>query len=79
MSGYYDDVIGLDDDLGDCPYRARFDGVEGADPRAVCYRMGSCTAAEEPECVTCEPTDGWRRPYTLLTTPGYTPVPERSF
>lgn len=63
-------------DLGDCPYFARYSGIEGADPRAICYQMGSCESAEEPLCVTCEPNEGWVNPPTLLTTPGYTPVPE---
>ena len=66
-------------DLGDCPYYARYYGLKDADPRAVCFQMGTCEAAEEPLCMTCEPTEGWKNPPTLLTTPGYTPVPERSY
>ena len=54
-----DDDSYNDGDLGDCPYYARFYGLPGHDPGAVCYRMGLCERAEEPECVTCEPSEGW--------------------
>lgn len=42
-------------DLGGCPYLARYHGVDGADPNGICNR--GCY--DEPECVTCEPDDGW--------------------
>lgn len=41
-------------DLGDCAYYQRCRGVEG-------YEDGTCSfgCRDEPECVTCEPSDGW--------------------
>ena len=48
-----------EDDLGDCPYFARYCGDPGHDPHAGCYQMGICEAAGEPQCVTCEPSEGW--------------------
>lgn len=79
MSDHVDEVEEDDEDLGDCPYFARYSNIEGHDPHAICYQMGLCEAAEEPLCVTCEPTEGWVRPPTLLATPGYTPVPEDGY
>lgn len=51
-----------DENLGDCPYYARYTDAPGHDPEAVCYQMGVCESAGEPQCVTCEPTDGWPLP-----------------
>lgn len=44
-------------DLGDCPYLARWRGTPGSDPEATC----AYGCADEPECMTCEPEDGWPR------------------
>ena len=48
-----------EDDLGDCPYYARYHSLPGHDPKAICYQLGRCEHAEEPLCITCEPLDGW--------------------
>lgn len=44
-----------DDDLGDCAYYARYSGLPGHDPVAIC----SYGCWDEPQCVTCCPRDGW--------------------
>lgn len=47
-----------DDDLGTCPYYARYEGLTTLpwfDPEGTCYR--GCY--DEPECVTCVPRGGW--------------------
>ena len=46
-------------DLGTCPYFARYMGLQGHDPQAVCYQMSVCERAGEPLCVTDEPRGGW--------------------
>jgi hypothetical protein len=48
-----------EDDLSECPYYARYNGLPGHDPSATCFQLGTCSAAEEPMCVTCEPIEGW--------------------
>jgi hypothetical protein len=42
-------------DLGTCPYFARHHGLPGHDPEAIC----AYGCVDEPECVTCEPGEGW--------------------
>lgn len=54
-----DDVDHDDGDLGGCPYFARYHRLEGFDDGAVCMQLGVCEAAGEPQCVTCEPNNGW--------------------
>jgi hypothetical protein len=46
-------------DLSSCPYYARCNSLPGHDPNGTCFQMGACSAAGEPQCVTCEPIDGW--------------------
>lgn len=71
-----DDDFDFDDgDLGGCPYYARYCGLEGHDPEAVCFQMGVCQSAGEPQCVTCEPTEGWRRAAADLPVQ---PLPEET-
>lgn len=49
--GYAED----DDDLGVCPYYARYESLPGHDPTAVC----AFGCYDEPQCVTCVPRGGW--------------------
>lgn len=58
-----------EDDLGTCPYYARFEGLTSLptyDAEGVCYQMGVCSAAGEPECVTCVPRGGWPSVHRML-------------
>lgn len=43
------------DDLGTCPYYARWCNAPGHDPEATC----GFGCRDEPECVTCRPWGGW--------------------
>lgn len=54
-------------DYGHCPYYARYYGLAGSDPQAIC----SYGCQEEPACVTDEPSEGWpsrRVPKTWFRT-----------
>lgn len=51
--------------LGTCPYFARYHGIK-EDPAATC----TFGCRDEPECVTCEPAEGW---------PGYMRDPATGF
>jgi hypothetical protein len=44
-----------DEDLGICPYYARYYAIKGYDGNAVC----SFGCSDEPQCITCEPLEGW--------------------
>ena len=49
-----------EDDLGLCPYNLRsYPNHPRHDPTGICDQMGICERAEEPQCQTCEPTEGW--------------------
>lgn len=50
-----DDYAEDEDDLGVCPYFARFESLPGHDPRAIC----AFGCSDEPQCVTCQPREGW--------------------
>ena len=44
------------EELGDCPYWARWLGLPGHDPEAVC----GYSCIDEPACMTYQPPDGWK-------------------
>jgi len=52
----------VDDDLGDCPYLARYESIPGHDPLAMCAY--GCT--DEPQCVTCVPRGGWPKFHAII-------------
>jgi hypothetical protein len=58
---------GLEWDLGNCAYYARYCGLPGADPNGIC----SFGCREEPGCITDEPDGGWpsqREPSNWIRT-----------
>lgn len=68
-------------DLGLCPYFARYHGLEGHDPEAICGD-GHCgrMPMPEPERITCEPSLGWPSLWANGTyvepEPPITPIPQ---
>lgn len=44
-----------DIDLGVCPYYVRYYRLPGYDNDAIC----GFGCWEEPQCITCEPAEGW--------------------
>lgn len=51
-----------EENLGDCPYLARWNALPGHDPEATC----AYGCSDEPDCVTCQPSGGWPVPRHLV-------------
>jgi len=75
MSDPHEELPVVDtDDLGDCPYFARWNSIPGHNPHATC----SYGCYDEPECVTCEPHGGWPAFRTIIAALPSTSTPEAS-
>ena len=67
-----DEIIDDEDDLGYCPYYARYEGLTELptyDPEGICFQLSVCEysmPSPEPLCVTCVPKGGWPSVHRML-------------